>query len=163
MAALNLDKIKATLERAPEEFKDLVAQVGFPSGKNYPDGKPIAEVAAQNEFGAPAKRIPARPFMQPTIQEQKDNWSKQIAGGVKQVVLGKMTAFDVLFAVGDLAANDMKAKIADIYSPALSPYTIAKRLEKGNSSTKPLIDTSLMLSYLQHGVAKEGSEFTSKE
>lgn len=163
MAALNLDKIKATLERAPEEFKDLVAQVGFPSGKNYPDGKPIAEVAAQNEFGAPAKRIPARPFMQPTIQEQKDNWSKQIAGGVKQVVLGRMTAFDVLFAVGDLAANDMKAKIASIYSPALSPYTIAKRLEKGNSSTKPLIDTSLMLSYLQHGVAKEGSEFTSKE
>ena len=163
MAALNLDKIKATLERAPEEFKDLVAQVGFPSGKNYPDGTSIAQVAAQNEFGAPAKLIPARPFMQPTIQEQKDNWSKQISGGVKQVVLGRMTAFDVLFAVGDLAANDMKAKIADIYSPALSPYTIAKRLEKGNTSTKPLIDTSLMLSYLQHGVAKEGSEFTSKE
>ena len=163
MAALNLDKIKATLERAPEEFKDLVAQVGFPSGKNYPDGTSIAQVAAQNEFGAPAKRIPPRPFMRPTIKQQQDNWSKQIAGGVKQVVLGKMTAFDVLFAVGDLAANDMKAKIADIYSPALSPYTIAKRLEKGNTSTKPLIDTSLMLSYLQHGVAKEGSEFTSKE
>ena len=45
MAALNLDKIKATLERAPEEFKNLVAQVGFPSGKNYEDGTPVATVA----------------------------------------------------------------------------------------------------------------------
>ena len=161
--ALNLDKIKATLERAPEEFKDMVAQVGFPSGKNYADGKPIAQVAAQNEFGAPAMRIPPRPFMRPTIKEQKDNWTKQLAGGVKQVVLGKMSAFDVLFAVGELAASDMKAKIASIYSPKLAPYTLKQRQERGNGSTKPLVDTGEMLSYLQHSVAKEGSEFTSKD
>ena len=54
MAALNLDKIKATLDRVPEEFNGLVAQVGLPSGINYEDGTPVAQVAAIQEFGAPA-------------------------------------------------------------------------------------------------------------
>jgi hypothetical protein len=163
MASLNLDKIKATLERAPKEFENLVAQVGFPSGKSYPDGTSIAEVAAINEFGAPAMRVPARPFMRPTIKEQQEEWVAQIAGGAKKVIQGKMTAFDVLDAVGNLASNDMKAKIASIYSPPLAPLTLKNRRERGNTSTKPLVDTGAMLAYLQHSVAKEGSEFTSKD
>ena len=153
MTALNLNKIKATLERAPKEFQGLVAQVGFPSG---------ASVAAQNEFGAPAKKIPPRPFMRPTIKENKDEWVSILSKGVASVVAGKNNAFDVLNAVGILAAADMKAKISTIYSPALAPMTLALRRERGNGSTKPLVDTGVMLAYLQNSVAKEGSEFIAK-
>ena len=74
MKSLNLDKIKATLDRVPEEFNGLVAQVGLPSGINYEDGTPVAQVAAIQEFGAPAQKIPARPFIRPTVKEQKEQW-----------------------------------------------------------------------------------------
>ena len=45
MKQFNLDKIKATLDRVPEEFDGMVAQVGFPSGINYEDGTNVAYVA----------------------------------------------------------------------------------------------------------------------
>lgn len=159
MKTLNLDKIKATLERVPEEFEGMVAQVGFPSGKNYEDGTSVAYVAAIQEFGAPAVGIPPRPFMQPTVKEEKDKWTKEIAAGAALVALGKTTAFDVLNAVGFQAANDMKAKIATIYTPPLAESTLAARRRRGNTSTKPLNDTGTMLAWLQHSVALEGSEF----
>ena len=75
MKQLNLDKIKIALERVPEEFEGMVAQIGFPSGINYEDGTSVAYVAAIQEFGAPAVGIPARPFIQPTVKEKKDTWT----------------------------------------------------------------------------------------
>jgi hypothetical protein len=161
MKSLNLGKIKAALERVPNEFEGLVAQVGFPSGKNYPDGTSVAYVAAIQEFGAPAVGIPPRPFMQPTVAAEKDKWTKEIAAGAVLVAAGKATAFDILDAVGFQAANDMKAKIATIFEPPLAEATLAARRRRGNSSTKPLNDTGTMLAWLQHSVAPEGSEFTS--
>ena len=71
MKSLNLEKIKATFDRVPDEFENMVAQIGFPSGNNYEDGTPVAYVAAIQEFGAPAVNIPARPFMQPTVRQKK--------------------------------------------------------------------------------------------
>ena len=68
MKQFNLDKIKATLDRVPEEFDGMVAQVGFPSGINYEDGTNVAYVATIQEFGAPEANIPPRPFMRPTVK-----------------------------------------------------------------------------------------------
>lgn len=152
MAALNLDKIKATLERAPEEFKNLVAQVGFPSGINYEDETPVATVAAWNEYGTSVS--PARPFMRPTIKEQKDKWIETIKKGVQRVVLNKETAFDTLDRVGRQAAADIQTKISSIYSPPNAPSTIKRK-----GSAKPLIDTGYMLASVSSAVNKAGSEF----
>ena len=65
----------SVLERAPKEFENMVAQVGIPSGIQYEDGTDVAFVAAIHEFGAPAANIPARPFIMPTVAEQKDQWT----------------------------------------------------------------------------------------
>lgn len=157
MKQLNLDKIKATLERVPEEFEGMVAQIGFPSGINYEDGTSVAYVAAIQEFGAPAVGIPARPFMQPTVKEKKDTWVKIIEKQLPKVALGKMTAFDVLDLVGISAAADIQTKISSIYSPPNSPATI-----RAKGSSKPLIDTGLMLASVQNAVNQTGAEFTSK-
>jgi hypothetical protein len=154
MAALNLDKIKATLERVPEEFNGLVAQVGIPSGSNYEDGTTVATVAAIQEFGSPAKNIPPRPFFAPTVKEQKDQWTNIIAKSVPKVVENKMTAFDVLDLVGRVAAADIQTKISSIYSPPLSPITIKRK-----GSSKPLIETGLMLASVSNAVNKAGSDF----
>ena len=157
MKQFNLDKIKAVLERAPQEFENMVAQVGFPSGINYEDGTSVAYVAAIQEFGAPAAGIPARPFMQPTVREKKDYWTKVIQSQIPKVVLGKMTAFDVLDMVGIVAAADIQTKISSIYSPPNAPSTLARK-----NGTKPLVDTGLMLASVQNAVNKTGSDFKAK-
>jgi len=155
MKKLNLDKIKATLDRVPKEFDGMVAQVGFPSGINYEEGTPVAYVATIQEFGAPEVKIPPRPFMRPTVKTKKKEWSKIIAQGVPKVVLGDMTAFDVLDLVGISASADIQTTIANVYSPPLSPVTIKRK-----GSAKPLIDTGLMVASVRNAVAKTGSDFT---
>lgn len=155
MKSLNLDKIKATLESAPKEFENLVAQVGFPSGVNYEDGTSVAYVAAIQEFGAPEVKIPPRPFIQPTVKAKKEEWTKIISKSVPKVVLGKATAFDVLDLVGRVASADIKETISKVTTPPLSPITIKRK-----GSAKPLIDTGLMLATVQNAVNKTGSDFT---
>lgn len=155
MKQLNLEKIKATLERVPEEFNGLVAQVGFPSGKNYPDGTSVAYVATIQEFGAPEVNIPPRPFMRPTVAAKKDSWTKTIAKSIPRVVEGKMSAVDVLDLVGIQASADIQETISKVTSPPLKPATIQRK-----GSAKPLIDTGLMVASVRNAVNKEGSEFT---
>lgn len=157
MKQLNLDKIKAAFERVPEEFENMVAQIGFPSGINYEDGTSVAYVAAIQEFGAPAVGIPSRPFMQPTVKEKKDTWVKIIEKQLPRVVTGKMSAFDVLDLVGISAAADIQTKISSIYAPPNAPATI-----RAKGSAKPLVDTGLMLASVQNAVNTTGAEFTSK-
>lgn len=157
MKQLNLDKIRVTLERIPEEFEGMVAQIGFPSGINYEDGTSVAYVAAIQEFGAPAVGIPPRPFMQPTVYEKKDTWTTIIEKQLPKVALGKMSAFDVLDLVGISAAADIQTKISSIYTPPNAPATI-----RAKGSAKPLVDTGLMLASVQNAVNKTGAEFTSK-
>lgn len=155
MKSLNLDKIKARLESAPQEFEGMVAQVGFPSGINYEDGTSVAQVAAIHEFGAPAANIPPRPFIQPTVLAKKDEWVNVISKSIPKVVMGKATAFDVLDLVGRVASADIKETITKIESPPLSPITIKRK-----GSKKPLIDTGLMLATVQSAVNKAGSDFS---
>lgn len=159
MKSLNLDKIKAVFERVPKEFEGMVAQVGFPVGANYEDGTPVAYVAAIQEFGAPAVHIPPRPFMQPTVRAKKDYWTKVLANEIPKVALGKETAFDALDLVGKVAAADIQETITKIHNPALSVNTLAARRSRGNSSTKPLVDTGYMLASVTNSVAAENSEF----
>jgi hypothetical protein len=157
MKQLNLDKIKVALERVPDEFEGMVAQIGFPSGINYEDGTSVAYVAAIQEFGAPAVNIPPRPFIQPTVRAKKKYWSDVLAAQIPKVVMGKMTAFDALDLVGMTAAAGIKETISKITAPPLKPATIKRK-----GSAKPLIDTGLMLASVQNAVNKEGSEFTGK-
>lgn len=185
MTQLNLDKIKATLERVPDEFEGMVAQVGFPSGINYEEGTPVAYVATIQEFGAPEVSIPPRPFMRPTVKAKKSEWTKIIAKKIPQVVIGKLSAFDVLDLVGIKAASDIQSTIAAIDSPALSPITVllrkwkkegrkisgrtvgeaARAIDNGvdpGSDNKPLNATGLMIASVQNAVNKTGSDFTTK-
>ena len=135
----------------------MVAQIGFPSGANYADGTSVAYVATIQEFGAPAVNIPPRPFMRPTVTQQKDTWVKILAQDVPKVALGKMSAFDALDKVGIQAAADIQTTISTIYSPPNAPATI-----KAKGSSKPLIDTGYMYASVQNGVNKAGSDFVVK-
>ncbi len=186
MSKANFDKVLARiqykLEAIPKEFDGMVAQVGIPQGPTYENGQTVATVAAIQEFGAPGAGIPARPFIIPTAKKERSKWSKIIAGGVKKVIRGKATVFDVLDAVGMQAEADIQAMVASIYSPALSPVTVllrkwrkngrtitgktvgqaAKAIKNGEdpgSDNKPLNDTGYMIASINHAVNKTGAEF----
>lgn len=134
-----------------KELEGVVGKVGFFESAKYVDGTPVAYVASIHEFGYAEGGIPARPFFRPTIQEQGPAWGEAFGKGAKAIAKGRYTPFQVMDAVGQLAAGDVKKTISEIQSPPLDPDTIAARRRRykdkkttGNLS-KPLVDTALMI------------------
>lgn len=148
---------------AVEGLGDTAGKVGYFESSKYPDGTPVAYVAAIQEFGADEQGIPARPTMRPTIAAQSPEWARQFGAGARAVVQGKTTAPKVMEAVGMLAAGDVRKAIAELSAPPLAESTVAARRRryadkktKGNLS-KPLVDTAVMVNALTHVVEGGGS------
>ena len=127
MAGLDFSKIKAKLDAIPEQFANKEAKVGWFDSAKYEDGTPVAYVALIQEKGAPAAGVPARPFIQPTVDKKSHEWTKAIADGAKAVLAGRSTADDVLSVVGAVAAGDIQKQIASNAVEALSPTTVLLR------------------------------------
>jgi len=137
----NPNALKKIYEQIGAACQRVVA-VGFPSGmcQAYPDGTPVAEVAAQNVYGVPPK-IPARDFMsqaRPDIARHQQEVAQK-----NSIVFGQVNT--LLAALGELAVKDIKRAITSGSYEPLAAYTIEKRREKGNRSVKPLIETGHML------------------
>lgn len=142
------------LEKGLRAMGDKVGKAGwFPSSK-YEDGTPVAAVAAQNEYGNPAKKIPARPFFRPTIAAKQQEWTRHLQEGAIAVLDGKISATAVMENVAKLAASEIAETITLIWKPALSPRTIAARLAKIKRGKviglidKPLIESKIMFNEL---------------
>lgn len=147
--------LSETLKKTIQDVNRSALRVGWGENQKYPDGESVAMIAAQNEFGNPAKAIPPRPFMRPAISEQGDNWKKQLVGGMKMVFSDKITVSNVFEAVGILVTSDIQKSIASVTSPALAESTIKRRLngkQVGNmkTATKPLVDTGYMMASVTH-------------
>ncbi len=147
------------LQVALKQLDGLEGRVGWFRDAKYPEtGEYVAAIAAQNEYGNPSKNIPARPFMRPTIVEQQNKWLALAARLSQQVLEGKLFAHDAMELIVVQAENDVLKKISSIYDPPLSPYTIAKRLQRYKDKStvgnlyKPLVDTGHMIATLTHEV-----------
>jgi hypothetical protein len=98
--------------------------------------------------------IPPRSFMRTTIAEKENEWAKLARSGAKAMVAGNASLKMVMEGLGLAASGDIKKKISEINSPALKAGTIENRkrkLAKGKkvgALTKPLVETSLMISSL---------------
>lgn len=149
------------LNQALKDLNGLEGKVGWFAKSKYPEtGEYVAAIAAQNEYGNPSKNIPARPFMRPTIIAQQNAWLDLAARVSAKVLDGGLSAQQGMELIAVQAENDVLKKIKSIYEPPLSPYTIAKRLQryknkaKVGNLTKPLVDTGLMIATLTHEVTK---------
>lgn len=107
------------------DMDGLSTKVGWFDGNNYPDGPPVAYVASIQEFGD--GKIPPRSFMRTTIVERQTAWQQQITQSAVLVATGRMTAFDAMDTLGQVAEGDVRAKIASITDPPLSTLTLAVR------------------------------------
>lgn len=174
------------LKRAIREVKSKQLRVGWGADIKYTDdkggeGERVAVIAAQNEFGNPAKNIPPRPFMRPTVNANKTKWMTTAAKGISLALRDQRSIADVMDAIGQLAAGDIRKTISKITSPALSPTTIELRRRRRNgekitgktvgeaykaassaffqagssSESKPLVETGYMLNSLSSEVVNK--------
>lgn len=167
-------KLRATLEQykrmatGPDRVK-----VGFLEG-SYPEGPPIATVAAWNEFGRgpgtavrgkrethqdfarrshhfvdvefglPAHGQPPRPFFRNMIAEQSPTWGRKAASIMRGNGNDIAATLEVM---GQEIAGRLKESINALTDPPLAPSTIARK-----GFDKPLIHTSLMVNSVSHVV-----------
>lgn len=144
-----LDKLKQTLEAIQKKE----ARVGFFETSTYPDGTPVAYVAAIQEFGH--GKIPPRPFMRPAQQQNESKWLRTGAHLISESVQGSITPEQALDQIGQIAAGDVRKAIRAVTTPTLSERTVEgrkarlskKSRKKANPKTisKPLVDTGQML------------------
>lgn len=144
-------------------------KVGFFETQTYEDGKPVAMVAAIQEFGAPAKGIPPRPFFRNMINRESKKWPQAIGSLLEA---NDFDARKTLEQTGAAITAQLKESIADTYEPPLSEVTVMlrgmrsdpkyrdmpfwqrfseakKRVRENKSnfgaSSKPLVDTGELL------------------
>ena len=164
-----LNKIAAKLG------KGGTVKVGFLAGATYPNGTPVAMVAAIQNFGAPKVGIPPRPFFTNMVKEKSPSWPKAIQTQLKDTDYNVSLTLD---RVGEGIEGQLQQSIIDTNAPALSPVTIMLRGMKRNdsslivtgktvaeararvaagktnygASTKPLVDDGHMLNSTGHEV-----------
>lgn len=137
----------SAIKKVLEELGRKEIKVGFFESAKYPDGTPIAYVAAIQEFGHGP--IPPRPFMRPAEQQNAAKWQKGIAAGVKAALNGSITIEHALEQVGMVAAGDVRKAIKAVTAPPLADSTVSARQRrlkgKKSASTKPLVDSGQMI------------------
>ena len=71
------NKLEAALKAISAKInRPGTLRVGFLEGATYPDGTSIPMVAAVNEFGAPSRGIPPRPFFRTMVADKSSTWAK---------------------------------------------------------------------------------------
>ena len=107
-------------------------RIGFLEKATYPDGKPVAMVAAIQEFGAPnapGGPIPPRPYFRNMIAKHKKEWPKAIANLLEE---NDYDAKVTLALVGEGVSRQLRQSIIDTMAPPLSPVTLMLRKMFGN-------------------------------
>lgn len=121
-------------------------RMGFLEGSTYPDGMPVAMVAAAQNFGAPAAGIPARPFFSDFVASKSPNW------GIKFMRLLKVNDYDVTATLAQMGAGmegQLRQSIVDTNSPPLKAATIRRK-----GFDKPLIDGAIMINSISSEVVE---------
>lgn len=134
-----------------ERLNATEVRVGFINGETYPDGTSVAEVAYKNEYGVPENNQPPRQFFRNAINEHSEEWVDAISRGIGN----GLDARTVLEAVGAVVQGDVQESISTLVEPPLSQETIRRRRERKvmpNSSTKPLVDTRVMIGSVNYEV-----------
>lgn len=111
-------------------------RVGFLENARYPDGTPVAMIAAINEYGAPSRGQPPRPFFRRMIDAKEGEWPEAIANLLKS---NKGDVVRTLTQTGAAIEGQLRQSIQDLVDPPLAPSTIRRK-----GFAKPLIDSSLM-------------------
>lgn len=146
------DAIQDFLDKVGADLESKQVKVGFIDGATYPDGTSVAMVAAVNEYGRPENNQPPRPFFRNAISEKEGEWGDTVTRGIAAGV----PIEQVLEVVGAQIQGDVEESISQLMAPPLSGPTLrARRTRKvlPNKSTKPLVDTRVMIGDVNYEVS----------
>ena len=129
--------LKALAEISAKLKQHPVLEVGFLSGARYPNGTPVALIAAIHNYGAPRAGIPPRPFFSNMIKAKQGEWPGALKLALKANNYNVIAALNL---VGEGIKGQLQQSIRDTNLPPLKPATIRR---KGFS--KPLIDKGQMI------------------
>jgi len=131
-------KLEAKLrEIAQAVAKPANLRAGFLENASYPDGTSVALVAVVQDFGAPSRGIPPRPFFRNMVAAKSSTWGDAVAKNLKAADYDATVA---MTRVGEGIKGQLQASIREFAGVPLKPATIAR---KGFSAQ--LIDTGHML------------------
>jgi len=151
MASIELKssgKLQSTLDRMLKKLrKGKTLDVGFMSDATYPDGTPVAMVAAIQNYGAPAAGIPARPFFSNMVREKSPEWGESLGEVLKANDYDSDAAMK---AMGLGIEGQLQDSIRATNSPPLAEATVDRK-----GFNKPLIDTAHLLNSVQSAVDGE--------
>jgi hypothetical protein len=112
-------------------------RVGFLENQTYPDGTSVATVAAIQNFGAPARGVPPRPFFSNMVASKSASWGNDLRSVLRRNGMNGKAALETM---GVVIAGQLKDSIQETNSPPLASKTIARK-----GFDKPLVDTGVML------------------
>jgi hypothetical protein len=103
--------------------------------------------------------------MRSTAAARGKDWSEAFGKGAKAIARGTFSAHQVMDAVGQLAAGDIRKTISEITSPPLEESTVKARQrryakagkELKGSIAKPLVDTAVMVNSVTNVVEDAGA------
>lgn len=143
------------LEKLADQIKKSKLEVGFFESATYPDGTPVAYVAAIQEFGNPAGNNPSRPFFRNAIS-QHDGWKQLANKAMNAVVEGRIELNQALNQMGLKIGADVQESITDGSYEALKQSTLDARQSRKRTegvSSKPLIESGQMLQAVSYSVS----------
>ena len=115
----------------------------------------VALVAAAQNFGAPSRGIPPRPFFTNMVRDQSPTWGDKIA---RLLVSKKYDASAALELMGQGIAGQLRAAIVAMNDPALSPVTLLLRDRfRGNPEAITFDDVQQARRDIAAGVQPESS------
>lgn len=137
--------VRRVLQGMAEKLKrPATVRVGFLEGATYPDGTPVAMVAAIQNWGAPRAGIPPRPFFTNMIADKQDSWGPATA---ELLARNDYDATATMTLVGEGIAGQLRQAIVDTNEPALAESTIKRK-----GSSKALVDSGHMLNSISYKV-----------
>ena len=145
--------LQATIRKALAARGVADVEVGFFKDSRYPDGTPVAAVAAWNEFGTEGGGwggpIPERPYFRGALSNVRPALSRHIADRVdtKKMVVDDNLAEEL----GAMVTGAVQKEIVELREPANAPATLALKAPK----TNPLIDTGTMRTSVTWKVRRE--------
>uniref|UniRef100_A0A3B0M1Z3 Bacteriophage protein n=1 Tax=Arsenophonus endosymbiont of Trialeurodes vaporariorum TaxID=235567 RepID=A0A3B0M1Z3_9GAMM len=152
--------------------------VGIPAENSNRDDIPFSNAAIGylNEFGSPAKNIPARPHLIPGIRSEETKTTAEFKVAAKAILDGqKDKAEQALNRAGQIAVQGVQTVITQSNFTPLDDSTLAARARRGrkgavqelenlkaglppnNANARPLIDTGTYRRAITYVVRKKNA------
>ena len=128
-------KLEAHLKKLAAKVSNPgTLRVGFLEGATYPDGTPVAEVAAIQNFGASRAGIPARPFFSTMVADKSPQWGEKLARVLETQDWDARRALELM---GEGVAGQLRDAIVAYTAVPNSPITnlLKQRFPNGDGVT----------------------------